>query len=70
MPNKKTCESRNKTNKKLRFLGNDITHSKTIPRKHNQVCMHRLDHACAYPCPENPKNAKIEQNFKKAILTP
>ena len=61
---KKTCESKNKTNKNLEFLGNGITHART------GLCTHEFSlHAQARSCirkslPRKPKNTKIEQNFK------
>ena len=57
-PNRKTCEGKNKTNKKLGFLDNGIMHFKIGLRMHNQACVRKLDHACAYPCLENPENVE------------
>ena len=64
----KTYEKRAKQNKhvkvetkqikKLGFLSNDITHTRIGLRMHNQACMRKLDHACAYPCLENPENVE------------
>ena len=56
--------------KKLGFLSNGITHARIGLRMHNQAYLRRLDHAYVDPCPENPKNAEIEQNFRTMILTP
>ena len=36
---------------------------------HNQAYVRRVDHVYVDLCPENLKNAKIEQNFKATNLT-
>ena len=46
------------TDKKLRFLGNDITHTRIGLRAHNQACARRQDYAYVNPCPENLKMQK------------
>ena len=33
-------------------------HFKIGLRMHNQACVRKLDHACAYPCLENPENVE------------
>ena len=54
--NKHVKEKAKQTDKKLRFLGNSITHARTGLRVHHQACVRRQDYAYANPC---PKNAKI-----------
>ena len=58
----KHVKAETKQTKNLGFLGNGITYARIGLRTH--------DHAYANPCPENPKNAEREQNFKTTILTP
>ena len=45
------------------------TKKKTKQNKKIRVSRQR-HHAYSNPCPENPKNAETEQNFRTTILTP
>ena len=69
--NKQTCESRNKTNEKTKIMVSrqQLAHTRTSLRTHNQVCVRRQDYAYAgLFLPGNPKSKKIGQNLKTKIL--
>ena len=52
-----TCEDRNK--------------NKNKKKKKKKIRVSRQQHhAYVDPCPENPKNAETEQNFRTTILIP
>ena len=66
---KQTCEDRNKKKKKKQKQNKTKKKNKTKQNKKIKVSRQR-HHAYTNPCPENPKNAETEQNFRTTILTP
>ena len=47
------------------------TKKKKKKKKNKKIRVSRQrHHAYSNPCPENPKNAETEQNFRTTILTP
>ena len=59
---KQTCWSKNKTNKNLGFLGNDLEQVSVCM---NLACVHRLVHAYANPYSENLKTHKQSSTLKQ-----
>ena len=64
----KYVKTETKKNKKTKKKQNKKK-NKTKQNKKIKVSRQR-HHAYTNPCPENPKNAETEQNFRTTILTP
>ena len=60
---RQTCEGRTKTNKKLGFLGNSITHVRTGLRMH-EFSLHAQARSCV--CRSLPKKPNLHKNKVEA----
>ena len=58
-----------KNAKQNKHVKTETKKNKTKQNKKIKVSRQR-HHAYTNPCPENPKNAETEQNFRTTILTP
>jgi len=59
-----TCERKNKTNKDLGFLGNDITHARISLHTHEFSLRVQAKSCIRSSLPRKPKNTEPKHNFK------